>query len=343
MASDIPRDLLDELGLSAEQLVLVADELPPASRRGLGFARRPVALEDIEQHPQFSAPLKAAVDALVPIHRWEPDSTVVALRVPAEAVSLVRGERRVTAAGLVLLDGGAGICAVRVQTASGEVVVINHEGHVRALRVLADAALEERLRDIVVGSVRVDVPTLDELLEDAGAAMWLRAAAEELASSPRRFDRVAGCGLIARVWGPVDAASRRAFSSGEMTSPRDRAEEWRARLSDDARSELAREMLLAADDWESMFTVTLDRACGGEHDAEAVVAVIHARDDLEAVAWFTAGTRFDSVVRARLDQLDLLAMTRRSELFVFRDAFAKDARLEALGWIASELWWGQLA
>ncbi len=343
MATDIPRDLLDELGLRAEQLELVADERPPDDRRGHGLAREPAAAADVDALPLFSAPLSADIEAVIPMRRWDVDAAVVALGAPMDSVTFIRGEPRVTANGFVLLDGRAGGCAAHVDTAGGEFVVVNDDGRIRVLRIVSHAGLEERLRDVVVVAAHIDVPAIDELLVDAGAADWLRGAAEELASSSRRFDRVAACGLVARAWGPVDGAARRAFATGEMTSPRDRAEEWRARLSADARSELAREVLLAADDWQSMFTLTLDRARAGEHDAASIILALHARDDLESVAWCIAPTRLYSVVRARLDDLDRLAMTRRSEFYAFRDVLARDARLEAIGWIASEVWWGQLA
>lgn len=337
MKSKLPDELLARLGLTADDVADVDTMERPADHVGRGLSTQtPGDLGAVKANPLFS---RFRLDDLQ-LGRWDFDPSVVAVEASASAVHQTEGASDVIGDDLVVLDGRGGPAAI-VFEAHGELralFVIDAKVHLAKL----SSSLLDRLRVPRHAEPLPEAPDVAALTDDKPTAAWLRDAAQSLAQSPRWLDRVAAVGLLSRAWAPTDAESRRALAAGTLVLPRDRAEAWLGSLPEAVRFDLQRASLLAADDWERLFEATLEAMLVDPvGEAASVVSLLHRRDDLESLAWTLEQISGAKVLRDRLDELDDEAAARRSELHAAFDALHEDPRLEALGWIAPELWWAQ--
>lgn len=339
-------DILAWLGADPGVELRRIDEDPaPASGVGHGRAAAAASLDELAARIDGAGSLVIEARPRPPCDRLAEAPGVV--RVDLGPGVDVRGPTALLADDLVLLDtrGAAGL--IRWRTEDGEWIARLLDGDCEVYEVAREAPASVRaFRDPAVPPLPAfEVPAVEALLGDEAVEPWLAPAARARLASPSAIDRVAGAGLVRRLWAPPAGAAADVFArllDGDA-SPATRVDAWARALPGEVAAEL-----------EAMAT----RAAGALEDAleqlgavhaeaparlgEVVRALAHRRDDLESVRAVLRAAGHDAVLASALAAVDLAAELATTALAA-APRHPGDDLLAAVSWAAPDAWWGQLA
>ncbi len=192
----------------------------------------------------------------------------------------------------------------------------------------------------------LEVPPLAHWIGDAGAEPWLQTRYEQVRSSPDPIDRVAGVGLVARLWEPPDAAGRRhllAIRRGEPR-PSDRVRAWTANVPPASWRDI--------EGWALHRCTSLQTGWGElaallaeDEDAAAArraVFLVELRDDLDSVALVLRLAGHGATLTRALERSDDEAAVHGTALMDAWPTGALSDRLRALACIRPDAWWSEL-
>lgn len=144
-------------------------------------------------------------------------------------------------------------------------------------------------------------PTLAELLGPHACEAWLSAHHDALARSPAMVEQAAAVGLVARLWMPADAATRKAVLDGTLPHPSNVATVWMRALGDTPMESLA--FHRAADLRSRIHDATCE-------DVDALPDIANERDILESVRMVLAFVHKGRTLGRELAAIDEVAIGR---------------------------------
>ena len=189
------------------------------------------------------------------------------------------------------------------------------------------------------------VPTVEALLGDEAVEPWLAPAARARLASPSAIDRVAGAGLVRRLWAPPAGAAADVFARlvDGGASPALRVDAWARTLAGEVAAELEAMATRAAGDLEdALEQLGAVHAEAPAQLGEVVRALAHRRDDLESVRAVLRAAGHDAILASALAAVDRAAEHATTTLAA-APRHPGDDLLAAVSWAAPDAWWGQFA
>ncbi len=189
-------------------------------------------------------------------------------------------------------------------------------------------------------SLPIPPPALADLLGGHPCAKWLRERHDALARSPAMVERAAAVGLVARLWGPEDRATRAAVLEGTVEHPAEVAVKWLRSLDPETRSTLyGLTIQRAARLRDALFALVDADADPSEAD---VLALLHERDTLECVRVLLAYDGYGRSLGRELALTDVAAVTCYSAMPI-TPGIEADPLLRAVFLAEPDAWWGEFA
>jgi hypothetical protein len=220
---------------------------------------------------------------------------------------------------------------LRVRTNDGRTFVVDAaEGKVDTYAV---ADVFAGLPDVAAAPPAIDAPDLADWSRRTGAEPWLADAAVACAASPSSVDRLAGVGLLARLWVEPERV-------GVATTPRDLVRTWARSLPPDrladAESGAVRRAWALAERIAGVADLAPDLA-----DAE-VAWIVRERDDLASVRRVLRIAGAGARLAAVLGDVDRVAGEQMSALADRLPRLSDDPdadRWHAVAWQEPDAWW----
>jgi hypothetical protein len=356
---DLPAEVCEALGFSPATR-LVIEEDAPAPDTGVGHGATEMAASSLDEvikagflaRPQFN---QARVRPLphhaehVEIKRWGANPGIVVFEHPG---------LRLTSYGEVRFEPGALVVDCRsadayVRDPDGGWVAVCTRNHLIIGHVPHESEGDEPSAEMrrfpelpPQAPLEVTPPGVDELAAGVALPGWLRNQARDLLEIAAPRARIAGVGLLLRLWTPDNAGAVRERLSHDLLEgtggPAPVVERWAARVDPAVWPRVERAALEEVDrligDLDVLKSTLVDRPGIA---AASALAWIYRRDDLESIAAVLRLVASADLLHDALGRLDDAAAARHSiwSLCPRLD----DERLRAVYWQEPEAWWGGLA